>query len=218
MESMNNNEIKRFNVDTIKEFVQLPSNEKIIVNDCLCKIIKKDNMIFGVKFYYEKYNSHEIKTMKTALLILSISREYVYINKISETKDLVKDLSCEKIYIQEINSEDHSLNISVNIYRAFNGYSYLNDMIIAPLACFIKIKKRHTYLNEWREDRRYIYFDIYGDSMLEYENIYYPELKLNEEDKQIIDRIFQDISDMFNKKYIFHKYGEPYKIFKPNKD
>lgn len=215
---MENKNVKKFNINTVKEFKEIPKNEKIIINDCTCEILTNDNIYFGVKFYYEDSRCNGVEDMERALSMLRIRRECVYIKSIEKAKDLINDLTGDKEYRLVISSKDCSFDIVVSLYRTFSKYGYLNEITISPLVCNIEMNKLEVYDkdedNTYNENRS-IYFDIYGNNMLAFNHIYYPEL--DKEDDEIIDKIFQDIANVFNRKYVFHEYGIPSKIIEPEK-
>lgn len=214
-----NIEVKKYIIEKVSEFYKLPKNEIIEVNGYTIKILWNNDIWFGVEFEWG------IEEIERALYMLHIYRDAKYINNISQIgedeKFINTNMPSDIKYVFNYESKNGSCDIEFEFYRTFSSYGYLNNIIISPLICEININKEtvidnddESDNNKYSENREYC-LDIYGDTMIPERHIYFAELET--EDDEMLDNIFQDIANMFNRRYVFHEYGIPSKIIEPEK-
>lgn len=210
----NKKEIKRFRAETVKEFLALPVNEIIMINrcNCPCEILKCRDVYFGVKFYY-KNNEYEIKDMESALHTLEVNRELIKIFKIDDARDIIGDFSPEKMYRFWHLSKDETFDLTLKLYRPFNSDG-LNNNIICRLELYKEEEEEESYSP--RAESRDYYFNVYADMMLPYLHLYYPQL--DKDDTKVLDKVFQELVNTFNRKITFQMKGEPLYTVKPKKE
>lgn len=210
-----NKEVKKYIIEKVSEFYKLPKNEIIEVNGYIIKILWNNDIWFGIEFEWG------IEEIERALYMLHIYRDAKYINNISQIDEefINTNMPSDTKYV--LSSENESCDIKFEFYRTFNSYGYLNNIIVSPLICEINISKETVIddddksdNNKYTENREY-YLDIYGDSMIPKRHLYFAELDI--EDEEMLDDIFQDIANVFNRRYVFHEYGIPSKIIEPEK-
>lgn len=210
-----NKEVKKYIIEKVSEFYKLPKNEMIEVNGYTIKILWNNDIWFGVEFEWG------IEEIERALYMLHIYRDAKYINNISQIDEefINTNMPSDTKYV--LSSENESCDIMFEFYRTFSSYGYLNNIIVSPLICEINISKEtvidnddESDNNKYSENREYC-LDIYGDNMIPKRHIYFAELET--EDEEILDDIFQDIANVFNRRYVFHEYGIPSKIIEPEK-
>ena len=209
-----NKEVKKYIIQKVSEFYKLPKNEMIEVNGYTIKILWNNDIWFGIEFEWG------IEEIERALYMLHIYRDTKYINNISQIDEefINTNMPSDTKYV--LSSENESCDIKFEFYRTFISYGYLNNIIVSPLICEININKEtviddnESDNNKYTENREY-YLDIYGDNMIPKRHLYFAELDI--EDEEMLDDIFQDIANVFNRRYVFHEYGIPSKIIKPEK-
>lgn len=198
-------------IQKVSEFYELPKNTTIEVNGYVIKILWNNDIWFGVEFV-----DWGIEEIEKALRILKIYRDVIYIDNIYQIdKEFINSNMPSDVRYILLNYKSESCDIMFEFYRTFSSYGYLNNIIVPPLICEINVSKEIVTDDEgdkYTSNREY-YLDVYGDAMIPKRHIYFTELET--EDEEMLNNTFQDIANIFNRRYVFHEYGIPSKIIEP---
>ena len=203
-------DIKEINNGEFLENKQIPDkiNENITKNDL--EISTKNTKILSKKTKGKELSLEENKITKECQIeVKNIKNENIH-NKKNNLKQGRKKLNEKNKGIHTKDKNDNKLR---KIKTSFGNYfhNFLNNIIIDPN---LKLTKIDKYINEeLRKEFNIKLLDTTFKKIYKYKNLFNKYKKLNEKNKNIINKIYKENKEKEDIKILNLTYGEVFDIF-----
>lgn len=199
---------KEYRITKISEFLKLPHNKWITVNNCKCKIISNMYVVYNVliKTKDDTTPFH----IEYAFKYLGIERKYIPIEKISELKNIDFEKSYDNLYYYTY--EDYGFMVYIDFYRLLDNLDYLGNLNTDIIVCNIKVESEY-----YDKDSGFVFgkteqnfFINDNNSMIDFEELTSCIKETSE--CEVIENLIEKIAKVFKRKITISKNGIPYKI------